>query len=142
MFRAEMMEFLLKHWLLSGGFAVLFLLFLVNELRSRALSSNQLSAQEAVQLMNHQQAVFVDLRDPLSFAKAHVVGAINIANIADNGVEQLRKYKLKPIILACANGLSSPKLAKQLTAEGFEKVYVVAGGILAWQREGLPLIAK
>ena len=135
----EIIQFLFNHWLLSSSFAILLILLIVNEFVSLSFSSNQLSTQQAVQMMNHHQAIFVDIRDPESFKRGHVVGAMNAP---EKQASLLNKYKLKIIILACENGLLSPKLVKQLRAEGFEKIHFLMGGIQAWKKEGLPLVQK
>src|SRR5204862_1133099 len=44
-------------------------------------------------------------------------------------------------ILYCRSGNRSYKAAEQLGALGYEDVASMAGGILAWQEQGLPVVA-
>lgn len=139
----ELINFLWKHWLLSGGFGILLVLLLINEIRQQIVGRDQLDAQGTVRMINHNHAVLVDIRDPDSFAKAHIVGAINVPKEQfSEKVNLLNKYKEKPIILLCATGSTAPFIIVQLKKMGFEQVYCLAGGILAWQTDNLPLITK
>jgi rhodanese-related sulfurtransferase len=44
----------------------------------------------------------------------------------------------RPLVLICRSGTRSAMAAAALHASGFE-AYSVGGGILAWQRDGLPV---
>ena len=44
--------------------------------------------------------------------------------------------KNKPILITCLTGQRSLSVAQQLTQRGYCKVYVLKGGLLAWQRAG------
>ena len=55
---------------------------------------------------------------------------------------KLNKYRGRPVITACRTGQISVKAGSRLVADGFEKVYTLAGGILAWEGASLPLTKK
>lgn len=139
----QLINFLSKHWLLSGGFGILLLLLLINEIRQLMVVKTQLGVQETIRMINHHNAVVIDVREADSFRQAHIVGAINIPKEQFfDKIVSLNKYKDKPIILACATGTLTPDMIIQLEKVGFEQVYGLAGGILAWQVENLPLVKK
>jgi rhodanese-related sulfurtransferase len=59
-----------------------------------------------------------------------------------NQINRLDKHRQKPIIVACRSGAQSSSACKQLHKEGFEKVFNLKGGILAWQDANLPVSRK
>jgi len=44
------------------------------------------------------------------------------------------------VVLVCKAGQASGDAAKRLRKAGFERVYVLDGGIAAWQQADLPLV--
>ena len=77
-------------------------------------------------------------------AKKWLTGVINgayrvpLSNF-DKNATQLDKFKEKPVIVYCRSGNRSIGAAGKLRKKGFNKVYSLTGGILAWQKEKLPL---
>jgi rhodanese-related sulfurtransferase len=53
--------------------------------------------------------------------------------------KQLAAARALPVVLVCKAGQTSGAAAKRLRKAGFEHVYVLDGGIGAWQQAGLPL---
>ena len=47
--------------------------------------------------------------------------------------------KTKPYFVYCASGVRSGMAADKMKDEGFEKIYVLEGGIKAWEAKGLPV---
>lgn len=139
----EIIHFLLQHWLLSGGLSILLVLLLINELIERYAIKNQLNTQEVIQMINHHQAVLIDIRDQNNFEAAHIVGSISIPKEQLEGkVSLINKYKTQSLILICAVGNVAPKMLQHLKSEGFEQVYCLAGGMLAWQKDNLPVLTR
>lgn len=135
----QVLEFLGNHWILSSAFLVLLSVFFQYEASRGGKSIN---CQEAVNLINHDGAVVVDIRLAKDFKSGHITDAINISNArlkADVG--ELAKYKDAPIILVCAQGQTVGAAGQLLRAEGYEKLYRLSGGLAAWQGEKLPLVS-
>jgi rhodanese-related sulfurtransferase len=138
---AEIIHFLLQHWLLSGATVILLILLALNEWVAQRAAIYQLNTQEVVQMMNHHQAKVVDLRDQNHFEAAHIVGAIHIPGAQlDDKLNLINAFKKKPVILVCAQGTGASKAVLRLKSAGFEQVYCLAGGMLAWQKDNLPLL--
>jgi rhodanese-related sulfurtransferase len=95
---------------------------------------------EVVQLINRQNAVVVDVRDPNAFRAGHIVGALNLptADLPARAAE-LDKYKARPVVLAAQFSQNAVRGAILLRKRGFEHVGVLAGGIGAWERAQLPV---
>jgi len=97
----------------------------------------------AIELINREEAVVVDISAMADFAKGHIINAINIpSNGFKNQTSQLKKYKQTPVIIHCRTGSASSPARKLLKKEGFEKVYEIRGGLLAWQNANLPVSKK
>lgn len=129
------MTFLIDNWLLilvalsSGG------LLLWPALRG---GGRGITPAQAVQLMNREKAVVVDVCTPEEFAQGHVIGARNIPvdQIAD--AKGLPSNKAQPLVVVCASGVRAGRAASALRKAGHEQVHVLAGGMGAWREAGLP----
>lgn len=83
------------------------------------------------------QLQLVDVRSPAEFSEGHLKGAKNIPLDELQGrVGELSKDKA--VALYCRSGARSGRALSLLLSQGF-KAQHLEGGILAWQREGLPL---
>ena len=128
----------MKHWSLWLALVVILILLFINELLTLKKKAKELSPQLAVNAINNDGAVVVDIRDKEAFKAGHIIDSIH-ANADDFAGTKMSKYKNKPIILVCANGQQSPALAAKVGPQGFQ-VQVLAGGITAWQTADLPLV--
>jgi rhodanese-related sulfurtransferase len=135
----HMGEFIVNHsWLWLALVLVLVLIY-VNELLAQKKRAKEISPQVAVGLINHENAVVIDLRDQDAFRKGHIIDAIR-ASEEDFNQKKMDSYKNKPLILVCPRGLQSTALATKLKQEGFEQATALSGGITAWQAADLPTV--
>ncbi|MAT91529.1 MAG: sulfurtransferase [Halioglobus sp.] len=135
---ALFLEFLAQQWVLVGAILVLFVLLIMHESRR---SGPSLSPQQAINLVNGEKGLFVDLRDAGEFKKGHIVGAVNIpaAKLTERMAE-LEKYRDKPLVLVCKMGQQSGAAGKQLKAANYERVYKMSGGMMEWGNLQLPTV--
>lgn len=131
-------QFITHHWQLWLAFIAVLLLIFINELLSQKKKAKELSPQSAVDMINNESAVIIDLRDKESFKNGHIIDSINVT-IEDFEQAKMNKYKNKPLILVCARGLQTPAAAAKLHTQGYNAL-VLAGGIAAWQTADLPLV--
>lgn len=136
----QVIEFSGNHMLLITALVIAILLLSQNLL---AGNKGNITSVQATEMINHKDAVVIDVRPAADFSKGHIINAINIpaSNIA-NQINQLNKYKNRPIIMSCRSGAQSSVACKQLLKEGFEDVHNLKGGILGWQSENLPVTTK
>jgi rhodanese-related sulfurtransferase len=134
------MEFILQNWALIAGILVVSLLLVAEPLRLRISGVKTANVFDAVSLSNHEDAIFVDVRESKEMATGVIHGAyrVPLSNF-DKNVTQLDKFKDKPIIVYCRSGNRSIGAGGKLRKKGFDRVYSLTGGILAWQKEKLPL---
>jgi rhodanese-related sulfurtransferase len=95
---------------------------------------------QATHLINREEALVVDVREPNEFATGHVLGAKNLplARLDSSGAD-LAKRKERPVIVYCDGGERSAKALASLKKQGFTRVANLSGGIAAWQQAGLPV---
>lgn len=91
----------------------------------------------ATDLINHQGAQIIDLRDPSEFKKECIARSVNIP--ADRIHYELDKIdKTKPVLLVDDDGKRSRMASPLLRGIGYKQVYVLQGGLNAWRRSGTP----
>ena len=116
-------------------------LLLFSFLQGAVPGATAVSALEMPRLQRGGKSVIYDLNSADQFAKGHISGASNIALSDLSGDnKKLMKQKDKPVILVCQSGGQSTKAAKTLVGLGFSQVYFLKGGLIAWQKENLPLM--
>jgi rhodanese-related sulfurtransferase len=136
----ELIAFAGRHLYLSLGLAGLTLALVFNELSALFRGYKGLQPAGLTALVNRDNALVVDLRPSADFEKGHVPGAKNVQmSQFDPENKQLAAARALPVVLVCKAGQTSGAAAKRLRKAGFEHVYVLDGGIGAWQQAGLPL---
>lgn len=136
----QLIDFTMNHWILVLSFLVVGGLLIHNLLLG---DKGSLDPHGATDMINHQNAVVVDVRPAADFHKGHIINAINIPiNGFKNQITSLNKHKEQPIIIGCRSGSQSQAACQQLKKAGFAQVYNLRGGILAWQSANLPVTRK
>tara|TARA_R100000789_G_scaffold67758_1_gene63766 strand:+ start:558 stop:887 length:330 start_codon:yes stop_codon:yes gene_type:complete len=88
---------------------------------------------EQAQSLRGEGGVFVDIRDPDSFANGHVTGSTHLDNqslpdfIAAADLD-------RPLVVVCYHGNSSQSAAAYLANQGFSDVYSLDGGFELWRQ--------
>jgi rhodanese-related sulfurtransferase len=136
----RLVEFSGNHALLVLALLVSFFLLLATELRRKASGMTNIDPLAAVSLIN-SEAVVVDLRNPESYSRGHIVNARNIPfDEFDVDRDKVSKLKGKSVIAVCDTGISSTKAVGLLRKSGFENVFGLKGGMSAWSAAGLPVV--
>jgi len=134
-------EFLRDNVLLIGlaiGSGIMLLLPSFNKSAGGAVS---VRPNDAVTLMNRNNALVLDVREETEFATGHITGAkhIPLAQLSER-LNELSKHKNKPIIVNCQHGMRSAKACGILRKAEFTEVYNLQGGIAAWENAKLPVL--
>ena len=96
------------------------------------------SSEQAVSLINKQNALVVDVRAQKDFKRVRIANSVNIpANEIQNRLGELSKDRT--IIVVDNSGTMSAAASKLLRGVGFTKVYVLDSGLVGWMRDKLPL---
>ncbi len=94
----------------------------------------------ALQLINHKNALVLDVREDEEFKAGHILSSMHIPlGKLGERANELEKYREQPIVMVCRSGVRSGSACGLLGKLGFAQVYTLAGGIMAWQKANLPL---
>lgn len=132
------MKFILDNWMIMSvalaSAAMLFWPVL------KGATGGALTAEGAVQLINREKAVIIDVCEANEFAAGHVGGAKNIPlSQLEQKLPTMVKNKALPVILVCQSGARSGRalaIAKKL---GYEQAQSLGGGLSAWSKANLPV---
>lgn len=101
--------------------------------------ADSVSAADAVQLINRERAVLVDVREPAEFAAGHVTNSKSVPLATLEASRDLPKNKALPVVVVCATGAHSSRAVPTLKKLGFSNVHALHGGIGAWRAANLPV---
>lgn len=134
-------EFIVNHWVLVTLFVILSAMLMSDSLNQKISGMKPVTAAQAVQLVNQQKGLFLDIREKGEYSKEHIAESTSmpLSTLADN-MGSL-KDKSQPIILICASGQRARGAAKQLSKNEFSQVYVLTGGLNSWREAKLPLFS-
>ena len=107
---------------------------------NRIRGVKEVNTVEALQLINHQNALILDVRNDVEFQSGHILNAklIPLGNLSGRTGE-LERYREQPIVVVCRSGQRSASACAQLGKQGFTQAYNLSGGVMAWQKSNLPL---
>jgi rhodanese-related sulfurtransferase len=131
-------NFVIENWMLvlvavASG-AMLFLPAL------RGAADGGLTPAAAVQKINREKAVVIDVCESAEFAAGHVVGAKNIPlGELEQKLPGAVKNKALPLILVCQSGARSGRAVAIAKKLGYAQVQSLGGGMGAWKTASLPI---
>lgn len=136
----QVFEFAVNRWELVTAFAVLLLALLYVESQR---AGRKVAPSEAVRLLNHDEAVIVDVREKKEFSEGHIKGAIHIpmAKLKESE-KQLKKHSDKLIIIVDKAGQHSGMAIKGLPNREQLSVARMDGGMMDWRNANLPVVTK
>lgn len=132
------MTFFLNNWflfaaaLVSGG-------LLAWPLLSRGAAIGGVSPAEAVNLINRERGVLIDVSEPAEYLAGHAGGAKNVPFGTLEAATDLPKNKSVPVLLMCPTGARANRGVAILRKRGYEKACAVTGGVAAWREANLPI---
>jgi len=117
------------------------IMLLLPSFKKGAAGVPSLTTAEAINLINRDHAIVIDVRNDAEFASGHIVDARNIPldKLAER-LNELAKFKDKPVLVNCQRGMRSAKACDILRKAEFTKVNNLAGGIDAWLAAKLPVV--
>ncbi|WP_395689458.1 rhodanese-like domain-containing protein [Caenimonas koreensis] len=132
------MKFILDNWqliavaLASGGMLMWPVI--------QGATAGGISTAGAVQLINRERAIVVDVCEADEFAAGHVGGARNVpVGELEKRLPEVVKNKTVPLILVCATGARANRALATAKKLGYEQAQVLTGGLKAWREANLPV---
>ena len=126
------------------GLVALFLasgvMLFLPEIQRLVAGGAQLGTLEVTRLMNQGGTLVLDIREGEDYAAGHLPRARHIPlSQLSSRVEEIGKYKEKPVIVTCGNGKRAGAASRVLKQAGFKNVFELRGGLNAWEQASLPV---
>lgn len=132
------MKFIIDNWMLITIAVASGAMLLLPVIQGAATSG--LNPAGAVQLINREKAVVIDVCGPEEFAAGHVVGSKNIPlGELEAKLAGAVKNKALPLILVCQSGARSARAVAIAKKLGYEQAQSLGGGLSAWKAANLPI---
>ena len=125
----------LTSWALPAALVLLFVF------KGRIMASlggfTEVGPAEAARLVDAEGAVLIDVRETGEWKRERIPGArhLPLGQLASR-LGELAELKERPVVVQCQSGMRSGMAARTLKQAGFQKVYNLGGGIMAWTMAG------
>ena len=134
------MKFVLDNWMLIAVMAASGAMLLWPLIQNRISPVKDVGNAEATLLVNRNNAIFLDVREPKEYSGGHLPNAIHIPlSQLDTRAAELAKLTARPVIAYCDSGRRSRSAASALARAGFKEIYSLQGGLFGWKKDGLPV---
>lgn len=132
------MQFIIDNWYLFLIVLVSGAMLLVPALQGAGGSG--LTVPNAVQLINREKAVVIDVCSAEEFAQGHVNNAKNVP-LADleSRLPSVVKNKALPVVMVCSAGARAQRAAIMAQRMGYAQAQALSGGLKAWKEAGMPI---
>ncbi|WGZ94674.1 MAG: rhodanese-like domain-containing protein [Candidatus Thiothrix putei] len=136
----EYIVFARSHPLLIMGLIAILGMIIWSEISRFTRKYKQVNTTQAVQILNQDGSVVIDVREDNEVNSGKIKGAkhIPLGQLKKRMVE-LEQAKSKPVLVYCRSGSRSAHACSVMTKAGFENVSNLAGGIMAWESANLPV---
>lgn len=133
------MKFLIDNWALISV-AVVSAGMLMWPALGRGVRAGGVTAAGAVQLINREKGVVIDVSEADEFAAQHITNAKNIpVNQLEQRLPEVVKNKALPVILVCASGARAQRSLAVAKGLGYARAVALSGGLKGWKEANLPL---
>jgi rhodanese-related sulfurtransferase len=139
----QIIEFTGNHTMLVAAFAIVLAMLIGNEVSRFTRGFNDISPTDVTKLMNHETAILLDIRTAAENREGHIINSKHIpTSELVTRMPELEKHRQNHVIAYCRSGNRSVAACKILKKNGFENVYNLGGGIMAWESANLPVTKK
>jgi len=107
----------------------------------RATSYREVTSREAVELINNETPIILDVRTPKEYKYGHLHDSILIpVQELQQRSKELGVHKNREILIYCATGNRSTVASKILIDNGFKHIVNMRGGIYDWSKKNYPVV--
>ena len=133
-------EFTINHWDLFLALFIILAMMVGGPILRRIRGYHEVDTNGAVQLMNHQDAVVLDVREESELKDGMILNSIHIPlGSVESRINEIADYKDRTVLVNCRSGHRSNSACVKLRKHGFANVYNLKGGIMAWKSANLPI---
>jgi rhodanese-related sulfurtransferase len=135
--KETLVKFLMDNWMLIAVAIASAVALFLPVMRK---GGSGLNAALAVQMINRDKAVVIDVCEPAEYAAGHVAGARNIPlGRLEQQLEAAVKNKATPVILVCQVGARAARAVSIAQKLGYDNAQALSGGLRAWRDAQLPV---
>lgn len=102
-------------------------------------SIEELSPGQVAQLLEQNQILLVDVREPDEFAVERIAGAL-LYPLSSFDAAKLPPDSQRRLVFHCGSGKRSASAASARLIVGAPQAAHMTGGIMAWKAAGLPVV--
>jgi rhodanese-related sulfurtransferase len=136
-------DFFTNNIILFAALGIIIALILRMEIKRAMSGTTTVTPAQAVQLINKEDALILDIREDNELAQGSIRGAKHYAlSVLKQRINELKQYADKPVIAYCKLGNRSNEACNILRQNNFANVLSLKGGIEAWKNENLPVVKK
>ncbi|OGT65596.1 MAG: hypothetical protein A3J38_04180 [Gammaproteobacteria bacterium RIFCSPHIGHO2_12_FULL_45_9] len=136
----DIILFAQQHWLLALAVLVILIALAILEFIRLQRQTWQINPGQLTQLINHENAIVIDIRTADTYQKGHIVDAISLPmQDLQDPTKKMEKHRTKPIAIVCEAGISSQKVAALLKKAGYNACSL-KGGMRAWKDADMPVV--
>ncbi|MEM8844173.1 MAG: rhodanese-like domain-containing protein [Pseudomonadota bacterium] len=136
-------DFFTNNIVLFAALGIIIALILRMEIKRAISGFKTITPAQAVQLINKDNALLIDIREDNELAQGSIRGAKHYAlSVLKQRVEELKEYVDQPVIAYCKMGNRSNEACSILKQNDFNNVMSLKGGIEGWKTENLPVVKK
>ncbi len=131
-------NFIIKNIFIIITIITIITFLIIIEIKDYKYKKNGLTPQEAIRLLNNNNAIIIDLREEFLFNNCYILNSINIPfNKINDNKNILLRYK-KNLIILIENKKNNKKALNMLKQYGCNNVMYIINGIDAWIKNELP----
>jgi sulfur-carrier protein adenylyltransferase/sulfurtransferase len=94
----------------------------------------EVTATELKKILDSKEDIqLIDVREPFEFEAGHIESELIPMNTIPQNLEKISKDK--KVIIVCRSGNRSGNVIRFMEGHGFENLYNLKGGLLAWKKE-------
>jgi rhodanese-related sulfurtransferase len=135
----DLTKFFIDNWMLIA-LAFVSGAMLVYPAVAGANRAGTVTAPVAVQLINREKAIVIDVSETEEFAAAHLANARNIpVSQLEQRLPEVAKNKALPLVFVCPNGARANRAVAIAQKLGYEKANALLGGLKGWKEANLPV---
>ena len=99
-----------------------------------------ISPTKAWAQMENKDLIVLDVRTPQEFFSGSIKDAVNLDSSSANLKKELDSLERnEAYLIHCRTDNRSTQVAEKMNKMGFDNIYRLEGGIVSWQKKGLPL---
>ncbi len=139
----QLITFSSNNTMLVVAIVIVSLMLIHSLLGEKLRGYSSVTPAQSTQMINRDDALILDVRENNEYSEGHILNSLHIPlSSLKTRMKDIEKHKSKKVIIACRSGHRSSQACANLKKQGFEQVFNLSGGVMAWESANLPLVKK